>query len=123
MKKYIDGIANTEFQPVAAAKLLALHALPIDEGAVPAGRVDQEKLAALTNNFRMFARDAGIGNDQIAIRLAPYSKRTAVENERSLGPLFDHENAGKYAGTGPLTRVAAGTDAEIRDLRRWHTAQ
>ena len=108
IEQNVGGIARAEFEAVAALQFLALDALSVDEGAVLAAQVDQEKILSLLHDLGVVARDARVGDDQVFINLAADVERRAVQdNVLLLGSLYE-DKRGKHTGTGAVADGVQG---------------
>src|ERR1700730_12203952 len=104
MEDQVGNIACPTFQTVVALSLVAVHFFAIDKGSVFAADVDDKKLTVFGNNRGMLARNARVGDDQVAIDFAAHGIRSVIQRQCLL-------IASRY-------EVRRGKDARYTRMRR-----
>ena len=108
----VGRIARAKLQAIVALQLLPLDTLSVDERAVLAALVDEKESGFFQHDERVVARDAGIGDHQILIDLAPHAERSAVEDDVPLLVALHQHQRGKHARAGRLSHG-------LSHLRSW----
>ena len=102
IEQNVSRIARAKLQAVAALQFLPLDALSIDERAVLAAQVDQEKRLPFLHDLGMVARDARVGDHQIFIHFPSHGERSAVQNDVLLLTALHKHQGGKHSGAGTV---------------------
>ncbi len=98
----VGRIARAKLQAIVALQLLPLDTLSVHERAVLAALVDEKETSFFQHDERVVARDAGIGDHQILVDLAPDAERSPVKDNVPLLVALHQHQRGKHARAGRL---------------------
>ena len=105
----VRRIARPKLQAVTALQFLTLDTLSVDERAVLAAQVNEEKLLPVLHDLRMVPRDPRVRNHQILVDLPSDRERRAVQNDVLLLATLHKDKGGKHTGArSVMTDCAKG---------------